>query len=37
VLVASPDLLNARCHTVAQLRLVNGLCRYVELATTPPT
>jgi uncharacterized protein len=36
VLVASPDLLNARCHTVAQLRLVNGLCRYVELATTPP-
>jgi len=36
VVVASPDLLSARCHTVAQLMLVNGLCRYVELAAPPP-
>jgi len=32
VLVASPRLLAAACRTVDQLRLVNGLCRYVELA-----
>ncbi|MDA8394041.1 MAG: AAA domain-containing protein, partial [Candidatus Dormibacteraeota bacterium] len=34
VMVGSPALLRTRCHTVAQLRLVNGLCRYVELAKT---
>lgn len=33
VMVGSPALLRTRCHTVDQLRLVNGLCRYVELAT----
>ena len=32
VIVGSPSLLRTRCHTVDQLRLVNGLCRYVELA-----
>jgi uncharacterized protein len=32
VLVASPALLRVRCHTVEQMRLANGLCRYVELA-----
>jgi uncharacterized protein len=32
VLIASPALLRVRCHTVEQLRLANGLCRYVELA-----
>lgn len=32
VLVASPSLLAVRCHTLDQLRLANGLCRYVELA-----
>jgi predicted RecB family nuclease len=32
VIVGSPALLWTRCHTVGQLRLVNGLCRYVELA-----
>ena len=32
VLVASQSLLAVRCHTVDQLRLANGLCRYVELA-----
>ncbi|HUY24730.1 MAG TPA: C-terminal helicase domain-containing protein [Candidatus Saccharimonadales bacterium] len=32
VMVGSPTLLRTRCHTVGQLRLVNGLCRYVELA-----
>jgi uncharacterized protein len=35
VLVASPTLLRARCRSVEQLRLANGLCRYVELATEP--
>lgn len=36
VLVASPALLSARCHTVDQLRLVNGLCRFAEMARTGP-
>lgn len=33
VLVGSPALLSARCRSVDQLRLVNGLCRFVEMAT----
>jgi uncharacterized protein len=32
VMVASPSLLSARCRTVDQLRLVNGFCRFVEVA-----
>jgi predicted RecB family nuclease len=32
VLVASPALLTVRCRTVEQMRLVNALCRFVELA-----
>src|SRR4029079_16745230 len=32
VLVASPRLLDVSCHTVEQMRLVNGLCRFVEMA-----
>lgn len=32
VIVASPTLLDAAVHTPEQLRLVNALCRYVELA-----
>ena len=32
VLVCSPELLRARCHTPDQMRLVNALCRYVEMA-----
>jgi uncharacterized protein len=32
ILVASPVLLSAQCRTVDQMRLVNGLCRFVELA-----
>ncbi len=32
VLVASPRLLEARCRTIEQMRLVNALCRLVELA-----
>ena len=32
VLVASPALLTVRCRTVDQMRLVNALCRFVELA-----
>jgi superfamily I DNA and/or RNA helicase len=30
--VASPRLLETRCRTVEQMRLVNALCRFVELA-----
>jgi hypothetical protein len=32
VLVASPRLLEIRCRTVEQMRLVSALCRLVELA-----
>jgi len=32
VIVGSPALLAVKCNTVEQLRLANGLCRYVELA-----
>ena len=31
-LVCSPTLLDADCKTVEQMRLVNALCRFVELA-----
>jgi len=34
ILVASPSLLEAPCRTPRQMQLANGLCRYVELATT---
>jgi uncharacterized protein len=30
--VASPRLLETRCRTVEQMRLVNALCRFVEMA-----
>jgi uncharacterized protein len=32
ILVASPRLLEADCHTPRQMRLANALCRYRELA-----
>ncbi len=32
IVVGSPTLLAARCRTLDQMRLVNGLCRYVEFA-----
>lgn len=32
VVVGSPTLLAAPCHTVEQMKLVNGLCRFVEYA-----
>jgi uncharacterized protein len=32
IMVASPGLLSAQCRTVEQMRLVNGLCRFGELA-----
>jgi AAA domain len=35
VLVASPALLTIKCRTVEQMRLVNALCRFVELSTYP--
>ena len=31
-LVCSPRLLEVNCHTIAQMRLANALCRFVELA-----
>jgi uncharacterized protein len=33
VLVASPRLLEVACRTIEQMRLVNGLCRFVELSS----
>jgi uncharacterized protein len=33
VLVASPKLLEIRCRTIDDMRLVNALCRFVELAS----
>src|SRR5207249_3864011 len=32
IVVASPRLFAAECRTPAQMRMVNGLCRYRELA-----
>ena len=32
ILVCSPELLRARCRTPEQMRLVNALCRFVEMA-----
>jgi hypothetical protein len=31
-LVGSPRLLDVRCRSVEQMRLVNALCRFVEVA-----
>ncbi|MHB1865445.1 MAG: TM0106 family RecB-like putative nuclease [Candidatus Saccharimonadales bacterium] len=36
VLVCNPELLHIDCRTVEQMRLVNALCRFIELAR-PPT
>ena len=33
VMVGSPDLLTVKCRSVEQIRLANGLCRFVEMAT----
>ncbi len=33
VLVCSPKLLEIRCRTIEDMRLVNALCRFVELAS----
>ncbi len=32
VVIASPALLRVHCHTPAQMRLANALCRFVEIA-----
>ena len=32
VIVCSPALLHAPCHTPEQMRLVNALCRYADMA-----
>jgi predicted RecB family nuclease len=36
ILVASPKLLEIRCHTVEQMQMVNALCRFVEAAELVP-
>ena len=36
VVVASPDLLRVRARTPAHMRLVNALCRFVEMAAESP-
>jgi uncharacterized protein len=36
VVVASPELLRVRARTPAQMRLVNALCRFVEMAADAP-
>jgi predicted RecB family nuclease len=36
VLVHSPRLLEADCRTLAQMHLVNGVCRFTELADAVP-
>jgi uncharacterized protein len=33
IVIASPELLGVRCRSVKQLRLANGLCRFVEMAS----
>jgi uncharacterized protein len=35
VLLCSPELLKARCHTPHQMQLASALCRLVELASPP--
>jgi uncharacterized protein len=35
VVVASPRLLETQCRSVEQMRLVNALCRFVEVAGKP--
>ena len=37
VLVHSPRLLDANCRRLEQMELVDGACRFVELAQTPST
>ena len=34
ILVASPALFDAECRTPRQMKLVNALCRYREMART---
>jgi hypothetical protein len=34
--VASRRLLESRARTIGQMRLINALCRFVELAEAPP-
>ena len=37
VVVASPRLLEAQARTIEQMRLINALCRFVELAQSQPS
>jgi uncharacterized protein len=36
ILVASPTLLEAGCHTPEQMRMVDAMCRFVEVAARQP-
>jgi hypothetical protein len=35
ILVAGPKLLDVHCKTIEQMKLVNSLCRFVEMAYVP--
>ena len=37
ILVGSPALFRAECHTPRQMKMANGLCRYLELSRTVQT
>ena len=36
IMVASPALMEAECHTPEQMRMVNALCRFLEVAREQP-
>ena len=35
IMVSSPQVFEAECHTPRQIQLANGFCRYIELAGLP--
>jgi uncharacterized protein len=37
IMVASPELLDVRCRTLAQIELANGLAMYAEMASPAPS
>lgn len=36
VIFCAPDLLQAECHTIEQMKLMNAICRFVEMARAAP-
>lgn len=37
ILIASPNIFDAECKTPRQMQLINGFCRYLEMADTDQT